>query len=184
MAFVSEEVLLNYGSRIQLSESKDFVKAASGGIKHTIFLSHSHKDITAVKGFIKILSRQGINIYIDSLDPSLPTITNRQTADKIKSKIKDIEFFWVLATTSALNSRWVPWEIGIADSIKAQDKVFIIPVSDTSGKFTGNEYLQLYHRLELNQTGTIFEAYAPGSNKSILLSYILNEAQIIRKVLD
>lgn len=184
MAFVSEEILSNYGSRIDLSESRDFIKAASSGIKHTIFLSHSHKDITAVKGFIKMLSRQGINVYIDSLDSSLPTITNRQTADKIKSKIKDIEFFWVLATTSALNSRWVPWEIGIADSIKAQDKVFIIPVNDATGKFAGNEYLQLYHRLELNQTGTIFEAYAPGSNKSILLSSVLNEAQIIRKVLD
>lgn len=181
---------MQYLSEMQLSENSNLVytesslvKAASTS-KITIFLSHSHQDLQLIKGLIKIMKQYGIDLYIDSLDPSLPSITNRQTAEMIKNKIKNIEYFWVLATTNALNSKWVPWEIGFADSIKNSNKMFIIPVSDRSGKFNGNEYLQLYSTIALSQITSSQPLrptiYNPITKQSTLLSDVFKEVTLVR----
>jgi MTH538 TIR-like domain (DUF1863) len=72
----------------------------------------------------------------------MPRETNRETADKIKNRIAELKLFMVLATASALNSRWVPWEIGVADKTKGENQVLIIPVVDSSGTFDDSEYLR------------------------------------------
>jgi len=91
-------------------------------------------------------------VYVDWQDSDMPKATNRETAEKIKKQIAKNEFFLVLATNNALSSRWVPWEIGVADQVKANhDKMGIIPVVDDSGQFKGNEYLQLYKRITLDE---------------------------------
>ena len=59
----------------------------------------------------------------------------------------------VLATKKALESKWVSWELGVADSSKEHKRIVIIPVADASGQFHGNEYLQLYQRLEGARNG-------------------------------
>lgn len=114
----------------------------------SVFLSHSHKDRSLVDGFINYLASWGkIKVYVDWQDSDMPSTTNRETASRIKKKIEELDYFLVLATENALKSKWVPWEIGIADSIKL-DKIAIVPVSDASGKFNGNEYLQLYPSIQ------------------------------------
>jgi hypothetical protein len=131
--------------------SLNIQKEALTGIK-TIFLSHSHQDEVLVKGFITYLGILGIKIYVDWQDSDMPKATNRETAEKIKKQIVRNDFFLVLATKNALNSRWVPWEIGVADQIKTNhDKIGIIPVVDETGVFKGNEYLQLYKRITLDE---------------------------------
>ena len=47
---------------------------------------------------------------------------------------------------NALDSRWMPWELGYFDGIKG--KVVICPVSEAGEGFTKAEYLQLYPRAE------------------------------------
>lgn len=114
----------------------------------SIFLSHSHKDRDLVEGFINYLADFSmIKIYVDWQDSDMPSSTNRETATRIKKKIAEMNYFIVLATENALKSKWVPWEIGIADTIKF-DKIAIVPVADSNGKFAGNEYLQLYPSIE------------------------------------
>lgn len=121
----------------------------------SIFLSHSHKDREIVEGFINLLARQGVSIYVDWQDPNMPRITSRYTAEQIKKKIYELDIFMVLATRNGMQSLWVPWEIGVADGRKKQEKIVVVPVADPSGQFHGNEYLQIYQRIEIADSGAL-----------------------------
>lgn len=119
----------------------------------TIFLSHSHLDKKIVLGWIRDLAALGVNIYVDWNDSAMPRVTSRETADRIKKRIDDVDLFVVLATNAALDSKWVSWEIGIADKTKGESRVLLAPVSPKSGTWKGNEYLQLYKTIELFDKG-------------------------------
>ena len=77
----------------------------------------------------------------------MPDTPNRQTAAKIKERIVDHNLFLFLATVNSMASRWCPWEIGYADGKKPIDSILIIPTSDGNINH-GNEYLQLYRRID------------------------------------
>ena len=121
----------------------------------SIFLSHSHRDREIVEGFINILAREGVSIYVDWQDHNMPRITSRNTAEEIKEIIYGLDLFMVLATRNAMQSRWVPWEIGIADCGKKQEEIVVVPVADPSGQFHGNEYLQIYQTIEIADSGIL-----------------------------
>jgi hypothetical protein len=143
MAFISRKFLeerSSYGLRKYASQVKYSL---------SIFLSHSHKDKDLVRGFASIL--QYANIYIDWKDDTLPDEPNKETAKRIKERIKESDLFILLATDNALSSTWCSWEIGIADGIKGYEYILIVPVTDDSGNFRGNEYLQIYKRIEIVQ---------------------------------
>lgn len=84
----------------------------------------------------------------------MPQPPNRETATALKRRINSTEYFLMLCTENALQSRWVPWEVGIADTQKAFGKILIAPVADSLGRFNGSEYLQLYRRIIINNAGT------------------------------
>jgi hypothetical protein len=110
----------------------------------SIFLSHSHKDKELVEGLIEKLAYYSeISIYVDWQDSNMPRVTSRETAQKIKERITSLDYFLILGTKNAMESRWVPWEIGIADSTKSGEKIAIVPVVNLNDKFQGSEYLQL-----------------------------------------
>lgn len=100
-----------------------------------------------MKGLIELLAEQGIYIYVDRNDSSMPRITSGETARKIKERIKELQLFFFLGTENGLNSKWCPWELGVADSFKRWEDILIIPVADSSGRFKGNEYLQIFKHL-------------------------------------
>jgi hypothetical protein len=143
MRYFSEAKLQELGER-PLFESFSHIKTASSQARVTIFLSHSHHDRNLVRGLIRYLEKLGISLYVDWNDSSMPAVTNCVTAAKLKQRIKGCSLFMVLATRNALNSKWVPWEVGIADQMKGEAAVSVIAVADPSGKFDGAEYLQLY----------------------------------------
>ena len=113
----------------------------------TAFLCHSHKDREAALGLKAIIEEQGGSLYIDWLDEGMPESPNRETAERIRKKIVECDFFLFLATANSTASRWCPWEIGYADGKKPSDAIVIVPTTD-QGRFYGNEYLQLYRRLD------------------------------------
>jgi hypothetical protein len=163
MAYLTEAQLRNvsrassfseYGARLRDLKRSD--------AKVSIFLSHSHRDLDLVEALIVLFSAEaGLAIYVDYKDSDMPAVTNRASAERLKLKIADLDYFMVLATQNALESHWVPWEIGIADSRKASDKIVIIPVADPQGVFHGNEYLQLYHAIEYGE-GNVLGVFPPG----------------------
>jgi hypothetical protein len=131
----------------------------------TAFLCHSHDDEVLVKGLLKLFQEIGWSVYVDWGDPSLPAAPTRATAVEIQSRIKAQNLFMFLATPNSLASRWCPWEIGYADGVKAHKNILIIPTTDRSGKYSGNEYLQLYRRVlyDVNDELRIFD---PGKDSS------------------
>ncbi len=155
MAYLTESLL-----RQKSTEYNSLTKSATGA-KVTIFLSHSHIDKDLIKGLITVLAEQGVTVYVDWNDNTMPRVTSRITAERIKSRIGEMQLFAILATHNAMNSKWVPWETGVADQKKAESCIFVIPVADSSGKFPGSEYLQLYQRFELDSANKARIA-APG----------------------
>jgi len=176
MAFLTESLLRDKARSFGIYKSAEYITESIRQAQITVFLSHSHKDKELVKGLIELLAEQGIYIYVDWNDSDMPRITSGETAKKIKNKIKELDFFFFLATENALNSRWCPWELGVADSLKEWDDILIIPVADPSGQFKGNEYLQIYKHLEYDKV--TYEAYVVNPGFSKIGKGVLFESEI------
>ncbi len=113
-----------------------------------VFLSHSNLDSDLAKGFVNKVRSFGIQVYFDLYDSSLTLPPSGDTAEKLRTRIKNAAHFILLATkNSVTSSRWCPWELGCADG-------FHVPISiaqtiDAAGNEWGAEYLQLYHSIEI-----------------------------------
>jgi hypothetical protein len=138
----------------------------------TIFLSHSHLDKELIKGFIQELKDLGIYVYVDWNDGEMPDHTNRKTALKIKERIKQNDLFMIFATENAMESRWVPWEIGVADQAKSYNKIFVIPIIRDGIGYSGNEYLQLYNNIILSDDNDL-AAFKPNQERGILFESVI-----------
>jgi len=158
---ISQSTILSYERYASVKKSAELIKEAKATQKQTAFLSHSHHDARLAKSVQAFLSAAGWEVYIDWEDSGMPDSPNRQTADQIQSKIRDLNWFLFLATQNSMKSRWCPWEIGYADGVKPYDNILILPTSDTGGSH-GNEYLQLYRRLDPAQGGG-YGAFRPDS---------------------
>lgn len=145
-------------SRYRFNQSKhpkSLTEAVSKN-KKVAFLCHSHKDHDLAIGLQVLMSENGWDLYIDWQDEEMPETTNKVTASKIKEKITSSSLFIFLATDNSTRSRWCPWEIGFADLAKGYNQIFIIPTEDDYGRHYGNEYLQLYKRVDVGSlTGKI-----------------------------
>lgn len=120
-------------------------KGADLKLRRTAFLCHSHRDQSLVRGLIVLLKEEGVDLYIDWKDHTMPETPDGVTARKIQDKIESCDIFLFLASANSKASRWCPWEIGYADS--SEKRIYIIPTSNYQGDY-GNEYLQLYPRID------------------------------------
>ncbi|WP_234180007.1 toll/interleukin-1 receptor domain-containing protein [Sphingopyxis sp. NFH-91] len=113
------------------------------------FLSHSSKDQDLLPAAITLLENHGATVYVDKKDPALPPYTSRATAAGLKNRIQQSRKFVLLASQNSKDSRWVPWELGLADGYKGMGRVAILPtVEDQSEKSWAQwEYLGLYDRI-------------------------------------
>lgn len=82
------------------------------------------------------------------MDDDMPQATSGVTAEKIKVKIRENKKFILLATNKAISSKWCNWELGLGDAAKYINHISLIPVADDNNHWTGNEYLQIYPRIE------------------------------------
>ncbi|MBC8400937.1 MAG: toll/interleukin-1 receptor domain-containing protein [Candidatus Marinimicrobia bacterium] len=155
MKFISEKFLLEKAKNeiSELTALATELKKNNNEIPKKIFLSHCHLDRELARGLYRFLLSFKVYIYIDWMDSAMPATTNGVTAQKIKDKIDDCDYVLVLATQNAVNSKWVPWEIGVSDVLKTPDKILIIPIVDSAEKFKGNEYLQLYKSIQITSLG-------------------------------
>lgn len=169
MSYLSESQLRDYSSRLRY-DGVAVANTKSAGVlaEVTVFLSHSSKDRALAQGLVYYLASLGISVYVDWNDSDLPRVTNRETAEKLKGKIKDNRLFMILATKNALESKWVPWEVGIADQCKGEASMLLVPVANASGRFEGSEYLQLYRHVETAAAGG-FGVFPPGQSTGVLL---------------
>lgn len=159
---ISQGTLATYGQQSASKNSEQVMRDALLLSRQTAFLSHSHKDRLLAKGVQGFLRAAGWNVYIDWEDTEMPAKPNRQTASRVKDRIKQLGWFLYLATQNSAVSRWCPWEVGYADGVKQIDRLVIIPTTDGYNTY-GAEYLGLYRRISLSSLGD-FRVFAPDNS--------------------
>lgn len=161
----------------QVAPQAGFVKVAESltealkQSKRTAFLSHSSKDKDYAKGLQVKLKQAGWDVYLYWEDNGLDSSPGRSTADRVRRIIILCDFFIFLATPNSMTSRWCPWEIGYADGKKVSERILIIPTTDQSGRFYGNEYLHLYRRIDLSDAGD-YAVFDPNETRGVYLKSI------------
>ena len=116
-----------------------------------VFLSHSSKDKEVLPSVINFLSQYGVNVYIDKTDKELPRNTSPETGDILKKRIQESKKFIVLVSPNSKDSKWIPWELGIADEKKKIRNVALFPNVQNASmpSWPEQEYLGLYPRIVL-----------------------------------
>lgn len=134
------------GVRGFVNESRQFSRTSQ---TTSVFLSHAHGDKDMIEQSVTIFRTLGISVYVDWMDETMPEKPNGETAMNIKRSIITNDKFVLLATNTAVSSKWCNWEVGIADTYKfTTKKMVLFPLADNSGTWNGNEYLQIYPRIE------------------------------------
>jgi TIR domain len=135
-------------SRGVIVEAHQFEKRASVS-KVDVFLSHSSLDKDSLPVAIGFLEAHGAKVYIDKTDKELPKKTSAETGVKLKERISQCPKFIVLVTANSKSSRWIPWELGVADEKKKMPNVALLPDvgNQTNFDWPEQEYLGLYPRI-------------------------------------
>jgi TIR domain len=138
-----------WGSELEDRGRVVLAKAERRSVEHSTFLSHSSKDVDILPGVIRILENHGAAVYVDKKDTSLPPYTSRETASALRGRIERSKKFILLASANSKDSRWVPWELGLADGFKKPKNVAIFPSVDKQSEtsWTEQEYLGIYDRI-------------------------------------
>lgn len=137
--------------------------------KYDLFVSHRYIDKEIVLKLVKLFNKANYSVYIDWIDDSQlnrDSITVN-TADLLRQRINQSKGLAYIATSNSENSKWCPWELGIADG-KKEGKACILPISKhTQEKFIGQEYLCLYPYLTYNESSKDFYIYSQKDHREI-----------------
>ena len=139
--------IIKYKSEMAL-ESYDIKKAIASDSKD-VFLSHSSKDKESLVSIINFLKQYNVNVYLDKEDKELPRKTTSETGEKIKKRIYECKKFIVLVSDNSKESKWIPWELGIADTNKTTENIAFLPLNlnNTKLDWAEQEYMGIYPRI-------------------------------------
>jgi len=148
MAYLSPTFLRRYDVTA-LSNSRYITEAKTAALKATVFLSHSSIDDEHVGRVVLFFREFEAVVYADNFDTTLPKPPNVATAEKLKDRIANTGRFVVLVSPNSRNSRWIPWEIGIADGNNGVAPIAILPITSEGAEdaWTVEEYFGLYPRI-------------------------------------
>ncbi len=162
---LSQRDLIVAASSVQRTRARSLSEAQHIG-QRTAFLSHSHQDQILAQGLASRLTAEGFDVYIDWVDTAMPSTPDRETAERIQNKISGLDLFLFLATANSMSSRWCPWELGYADGKKQRSSILIVPTQDVSNSWYGNEYLQVYYKLDHAAQGPL-AVFGPGAKGGV-----------------
>lgn len=135
-----------------LNESLNQQRTFSATTKtYDIFLSHSSTDAALVAGLKLELEDLGYSVYVDWIeDPKLSRANvTKDTALVLQARMKQCKSLLYAFSENAVNSKWMPWELGYFDGIKGT--VAVLPISRTSkNNFQGSEYLGIYYYIQID----------------------------------
>ena len=132
------------------------------GRMYDVFLSYNHKDITIAKFVYNILkNNHGLSVYVDYNDRSFNrNIVDKKTAQTLCNRLNACKSLIYVHSSNSKNSKWCPWEIGLASGLK-DFKCAIIPcVNESDSEYDKQEYLTLYpeaiYSIASDKTGPYF----------------------------
>lgn len=118
-----------------------------------VFLSHSSLDYNEVLILIDLFNKCGYSVYVDWIfDKQLDrNNVTPQTAQILRTRMKQSRGLSYLATGNASQSKWCPWELGYFDGL-SNSRCCILPVlSSAAPTYHGQEYLGLYPYLDYDK---------------------------------
>lgn len=120
---------------------------------YDLFISHSFLDKKLILTLINLFNKAGYSVYVDWInDPNLDRDNvSSKTANVIKKRIANCKGLSYIATRNIVNSKWCPWELGLADG-RLNGRSCILPVmKEKSTTFRGVEYLGIYPFIEYDK---------------------------------
>jgi len=176
MAFLTYSDIKRLSATI--SEERILKSASETMAGKRVFLSYSSSDREHLVGIIKFLEGFNASVYIDAGDKSLPQIPSSETAEKLRRAIKNCPRFVVLVSPNSYASRWIPWELGLADGYKGTNLVALLPIAPISMEeaWVKQEYLGLYPRVVFTGSPGSWIVLDPRDNRGWPLSNWLNNA--------
>lgn len=173
MRYFNESDVKKYSeSRSIILESCNINKATYVSSTYSVFLSHSSKDKPSLKGVIAFLKKFGADVYIDLNDVSLPAKPSPETAKKLKTQMKRCSKVIVLVSENSKESKWIPWEVGLADMDKTPQKIALLPKTEyENAQWPQQEYMGLYNRI-INYAGIWYVQDAETGSKILLESWL------------
>lgn len=128
-----------------------------------LFLSHSLSDLGPAKAAVNLLEKHGAEVYLDVEDVSIRnSATSKDIASRLRTAIRHCKRLVVIVTENTQTSRWIPWEMGIADVEFGESRVALLPAkasASASELWVQQEYFDLYARIE-PRAGTAYAAPA------------------------
>lgn len=120
---------------------------------YDVFISHSFLDKDLVLTLVKLFNEAGYSVYVDwieDIELNRSAVT-KDTASLVRSRISQSKSLAYVVTTNISNSKWFPWELGIADGM-LNEKAAILPILDSGKNFNGQEYLGMYPHIDYQGT--------------------------------
>lgn len=169
MSFITYDQVRGYQSRSSKSGDRIIIEASTHSDNKDVFLSHSSLDNSLLPGAIALLEEHGASVYVDKGDDALPNPPSTHTASVLRRRIAESRRFIVLVTANSNQSRWIPWELGIADGLNGVAPVATFPMmanSTSSSAWARQEYFGLYPRIFYQESRSRFEVLDPRDGKS------------------
>lgn len=162
MAFVTDEQLRIRSNRIDAG----FEKLAKSLLQKDLFLSHSKLDSSLIPGALDLLSKRGASVYVDVTDPEISSLSMAGKVDRVKDAIRQCKKLVILFTKNSESSRWIPWELGLAEGIHGVKQVATFPVGlngiDEEAKWGKQEYFASYPQI-------VFRSFANNTTPDYLV---------------
>jgi hypothetical protein len=138
---------LRYTARHDADDRARLAKSIGG---KNLFLSHSLADLPHLKYAVDLLEQNGARVYIDVKDASVANVSAADAAKRLRSAIRETRRLVVLVTENTHTSRWIPWEMGLADAVTSvgADRIALLPLrssSSASELWAKQEYFELLH---------------------------------------
>ncbi len=115
-----------------------------------VFLSHSSKDHDLLPKAAFVLQNSGARVYIDDNDSNLTGADIPTIATQLRISVKKkCQKFVLFLTERVKDSKWIPWELGIADGCISETNVALFPAAEKAVNilWTTMEYMGLYKRI-------------------------------------
>lgn len=104
-----------------------------------IFISHQKRDSATARKIADYFLTSGIDVYFDEYDIKIDRTIPNSVVNAIKSGIKNSTHMLCLLSENALDSNWIPWEVGYA-----YDRTIIVGLTIKEiAKSKLPEYLQI-----------------------------------------
>jgi hypothetical protein len=124
------------------------------GAKPNVFLSHlsTDEDFLAIVEYL--LRQHGGVPHMSATDKCLSPTASAEAVKKLRATIDGLPRFIVFVTPQSTTSKWIPWEIGLANGLKKDSEIALWPSApaDVGEEWVAAGYLGIYRRIIYTRT--------------------------------